>query len=322
MKYYNIESVGGIEFAETGDELLNVDGGDDTRLARYDSDKSIQSSGVSLDDSDNMAGINNLSIAGDLYIDGTTFIVHSGEVSTSDTIIYINYGEVGAGVTGGQAGIQVDRGSLTDYQFLFVESDDSFKVGEMGSLQAVATREDAPTNNYVPYWNDTLKRFDTAGSIPISSISIPTGTNMWFYEDSAPSGWTIVAAIGDELLAVKGGSTYTTGGAQAGSWSLSVTTDGKSLSIDEVPNHNHKWYEFSGSGKTYAADGTTMISIGANHQEDGGLVADATGDESFNLDGYTARHRDLAGSADAHDHYISDSSFRPDARVGIIASKD
>ncbi len=179
MKYYNIESVGGIEFVETGDELLNVDGGDDTRLARYDDDKSIQSSGVSLDDLNNMTGINDLSVGGDLFIDGTAFIVHSGEVSTSDTIIYINYGEIGAGVTAGQAGIQVDRGTLTDYQFLFVEADDNFQIGEIGSLQPVATREAAPGDNFVPYWNDSEKRFDTTGSLLLTNVGDLTVAKEW-----------------------------------------------------------------------------------------------------------------------------------------------
>lgn len=64
-------------------------------------------------------------------------------------------------MTAGQAGIQVDRGSATDYQFLFVEATDTFRIGEVGSLQAVATREDTPESWGVSYWNDTQKRLDT-----------------------------------------------------------------------------------------------------------------------------------------------------------------
>jgi hypothetical protein len=110
-----------------------------------------------------VSGINNLTVGGDLFIDGTAFVVHSGEVSTSDNIIYINAGEVGPGVTAGQAGIEVDRGSATNYQFLFVEASDDFRVGEVGDLQAVATREDNPTDLRIPWWNDSEKRFDTLG---------------------------------------------------------------------------------------------------------------------------------------------------------------
>lgn len=47
---------------------------------------------------------------------------------------------------------------------MFNETSDTFRVGEVGSLQAVATREDAPTSTRVPWWNDTAKRFDTLGN--------------------------------------------------------------------------------------------------------------------------------------------------------------
>ena len=98
-----------------------------------------------------------LSIEGNLYVDGTTWVVHNQEVTTSDNLIVINYGEVGPGVTAGFAGIEVDRGTLTDYQFLFYEDTDTFRIGEIGSLQAVATREDVPIEGAFPYWNNVEK---------------------------------------------------------------------------------------------------------------------------------------------------------------------
>jgi len=110
-----------------------------------------------------------LQITGDLFIDGTTFVVNNQEVTTSDNIIVVNNGEVGAGVTAGSAGIQVDRGQLTDYQFLFIEADDNFQVGEVGSLQAVATRQDAPTDGGVPFWNNGSTRFDNSANLTADS---------------------------------------------------------------------------------------------------------------------------------------------------------
>ena len=106
----------------------------------------------------------NLTVAGDLYVDGTTWVVHNQEVTTSDNMIVINYGEIGSGVTSGFAGFEVDRGSLTNYRFIFEESSNTFRIGDIGSLQAVATREDAPVENNVAWWNDTDSRFDTQGN--------------------------------------------------------------------------------------------------------------------------------------------------------------
>ena len=116
-----------------------------------------------------------LIVTGDLFVDGTTFVVNNQEVTTSDNIIVINNGEVGPGVTAGSAGIEVDRGSETDYQFIFVEASDTFRIGEIGSLQAVATREDAPSDTRVAWWNDTAKRFDTLGD---DYITINTSTHV------------------------------------------------------------------------------------------------------------------------------------------------
>jgi len=343
MKYYNIESVGGITF-EAGGELLNVGGGDDTRVARYQNDKSIQSSGVSIDNSDNMTGINNLSVLGDLFIDGTAWVVHSGQVSTSDNIIYINEGEVGTGVTAGQAGIQVDRGSLTDYQFLFVEASDTFRIGEIGSLQAVSTREDSPTPDFVPYWNNALKRFDTAGSMSYNDIKdiIPPGTPMWIYANVAPTGWTISGATGDNLLAVKGGSTYTAGGAQAGGWTVtglssvneSVHKHTGASHVHTMPTHVHTGpshtHLVSGSTNTFGSglrdegSGSNTCTPAHSHSMSFTSGAGGTGNTGATDPGNTnSGGTGLGGAGQAHNHTVNqNAAWRPRSQVGIICTKD
>ena len=85
-------------------------------------------------------------------------------VSTiSDNKILINEGETGAGVVtlGTTAGLVIDRGTLVNYSICFDEVRDCAIVGELGDEQCVATREDAPIANALPFWNDVEKRFDT-----------------------------------------------------------------------------------------------------------------------------------------------------------------
>jgi hypothetical protein len=103
------------------------------------------------------------SIIGDLTVSGTTFITQHETVEITDNLLLINNGEVGAGVTasGNIAGIEVYRGSLTNYRFVFDETQDNFRIGEIGDLQAVASREDTPTTSGVPFWNNTASRLDT-----------------------------------------------------------------------------------------------------------------------------------------------------------------
>jgi hypothetical protein len=113
---------------------------------------------------DTLAGVNvggGLTVQGNLTVLGTQFIANVETVEIEDNLLLINRNEVGNGVTAGVAGIEVERGTLTNYQFLFNETSDTFRVGETGSLQAVATREDSPNAGAFTYWNNTAYRFDT-----------------------------------------------------------------------------------------------------------------------------------------------------------------
>ena len=78
-----------------------------------------------------------LTVTGNLTITGTTTTVSTTNTTVTDNIVVYNSGEAGAGVAGGagKSGIEIDRGSLANAQFVFDEADDKFKV----SLDAGAT---------------------------------------------------------------------------------------------------------------------------------------------------------------------------------------
>ena len=103
----------------------------------------------------------NMIVGGDVSVAGTAYITNSETVTTSSNFVIVNDGEVGAGVTNISAGLEIDRGSEPDYQFAFLETDNTFKVGEIGDLQTVATREDTPTVDGIAVWNDATYKFDT-----------------------------------------------------------------------------------------------------------------------------------------------------------------
>lgn len=65
-----------------------------------------------------------------VIFNGGSTTVNSTTVTTADNLIVINSGEVGTGVTAGEAGIEVDRGVLINYGFIFDETTDSFRIGE------------------------------------------------------------------------------------------------------------------------------------------------------------------------------------------------
>ena len=109
--------------------------------------------------------LGNVTVEGNLIVNGDQFITNTESVSAQDNQIVINAGEVGAGVTSGVAGIRVDRGSEPFYDIQFREADDVFVIGVSGDYQTVATREDnfvlSGKNGYYFTWNDTERRLDS-----------------------------------------------------------------------------------------------------------------------------------------------------------------
>ena len=75
---------------------------------------------------------NSATFSGDVTFNGTNYVVNTTEVSTSDNRITLNAGELGAGVTAGYAGFEVDRGTLNNWQLVFDETNDAFVYGEVG----------------------------------------------------------------------------------------------------------------------------------------------------------------------------------------------
>jgi hypothetical protein len=159
---------------------------------------------------DTMTG--SLIVQGDLIVSGTRFITETETVQIEDNLLFINKGEIGAGVTKGEAGIEVDRGSETNYRFIFDETQDNFRVGVSGAEQAAATREDSPIPDGIAFWNNTEKRFDTDINVTIVSGAI--------YADEFHGN---VSSMSGVLL--RDGSTTLTSDWNFGSNSISGTGD-------------------------------------------------------------------------------------------------
>ena len=76
-----------------------------------------------------------------------------------------------------------------------------------------------------------------------SADPIPVGTVMLFYQNAAPTGWTISAALNDYALKIVSSA----GGVIAGSVAYSTlfsrtATDSHTLTIPEMPSHDHDTY--------------------------------------------------------------------------------
>lgn len=137
-------------------------------------------------------------------------------------------------------------------------------------------------------------------------LEIPSGSKVWFWQATAPTGWTIDSSAADAVLAVKGGlSSYgVDGGLQAGTWSqLNHThlTSDHVLTEAEIPSHSH-WHNISSVG---------------------GYLTMHTGGSASHSGGYTSP----AGGGAAHNHGATGNgapanTWRPLAQVGIICTKN
>lgn len=128
---------------------------------------------------------------------------------------------------------------------------------------------------------------------------------VWVYLNAAPTGYTIVVAAADALLAVKGGAQAynANGGTQQGTWTQPDhlhTTPDFTLTTNEMPAHTH------------TANGIVVGTgawAGGGAEQSGQVTTSSTGT------GAAHNHGNTGNSATA-------ITWRPLAQVGIIVSRD
>ena len=95
---------------------------------------------VKLDGNSSVTG--NLTVIGNLTVEGTQTILNTTSMAVEDNVITLNKNEAGEGVSLRYSGIQIDRGDLADVRLVFDETDDKWKIGQVGAEVALATVED------------------------------------------------------------------------------------------------------------------------------------------------------------------------------------
>lgn len=181
-------------------------------------------------------------ITGDLTVNGN--INSTGDITHVDNILILNDGESESGVTapGGLSGIEIDRGTATNYQFVFDESDDLFKVGEVGSLQALMTKSgtinegkiafgtnaDSLTEDSLFHFDPSTDRLGIGNAAPDTRLHISDSgnvlTELKVSNSSSTTGVHLGVAVGGNgLLSSQNAMTITCNGNTI----MSMATDGK-----------------------------------------------------------------------------------------------
>jgi len=160
----------------------------------------------------------------------------------------------------------------------------------------------------------------TATAAQLNSIN-----KIWTYQNTAPSGWSIVASTSDALLACKGGSNAynTTGGQQIGTWtqpnhthtgpSHTHTGGSHALTVAELAAHTHTVTHPTGrGGEGGTSNGLTEPgSTGTNT-----VTSSSTGSGTAHSHGATGAEGTGATGAKA-----TAITYRPLANLGIIIER-
>jgi hypothetical protein len=141
-------------------------------------------------------------------------------------------------------------------------------------------------------------------------------TYMYFYENTAPTGWTATLAAGDKILSTfKPNHTgfYSYPQTASGNWEILYDT-GSGLASDwQRAQHNHQWMWYSGGlNYSYSSLGY-QFRFGSYTVSGGGFIAGCGGDAHTHLCGL-----DLFTENQIHTHEWG-STWRPSAAIGIIA---
>ena len=75
-----------------------------------------------------------VTITGNLVVEGTQTTLETVDTAIKDNIIVLNSGETGAGITLGQSGILIDRGSEADVAIVYDETYERWRATNDGTL--------------------------------------------------------------------------------------------------------------------------------------------------------------------------------------------
>ena len=183
-------------------------------------------------------------IAGNLTVLGTTTTVSSTNLAVTDNIIVINKDEVGAGVTAGSAGIEIERGSVDNATIKWNETDDvfEFRVGaDLANIKSTGT-------------NVQRQRYIATASQTQFSIAYTENDQVDVYLNG------LKLAISDYTATT---GTYITLGVGA---SVGDIVECMAFNLALLQKASYTRYNYSIDGSTYATTNPTFPNI--NHESD------------------------------------------------------
>lgn len=139
------------------------------------------------------------------------------------------------------------------------------------------------SDDYTTNRSDTIAStkcvYNAINDIPESDPSFPAGTQMLFVQAAAPTGWVKQTTVNDSAIRVVSGTTGgNTGGSVAFSTafvsgktvSLSGNVGSTTLSVSQIPSHNHSFSALISSREYYLESGYVWGGGSSNTSATGG----------------------------------------------------
>jgi hypothetical protein len=161
-------------------------------LVRFSTAAALTPHALTIDELGNCTVYGNVNVTGDLISNLSTTVP---DLNITDPFVELNIAYTGTPYF--NSGIVVNRGTSSDQVFMWRESDDSCVVGpfdDLASVQKVATRQDAPTNNAVMVWNNALERCNNYGNLTFTGSRL--GVNSI---SAAPSPSATIHVVNDSV---------------------------------------------------------------------------------------------------------------------------
>lgn len=209
-------------------------------------------------------------------------------------------------------------------------------VGKHEVIQLVDQAGDATIGaDDIGIWNDAGVLKFRIGAGAVSQVAVhgelnaPTGTKMLFHQAAAPTGWTQDATVNDRVLRVVSGA----GGGNGGSWTISgVTVDGHTLTVAQMPSHNHG----GSTGNTAPTTNTTGAhshGLRGGGSSGGSRIRESSSNNSMQSTQSAGAHSHTVashghsissqGGGESHNHGLTaDGNWRPSYTDVIVAEKD
>lgn len=210
----------------------------------------IVSQHANLDDTgkltvDSLETSGDVTVQGDLYVNGTQTVVNTTSLEVSDNEVIVNNGEAGAGVTAGEAGVSVDRGSLPNAKLIYNESIDKWQMGIEGSMVDI---EDTNHNHDGRY----LQTAANSGPTTDDAISLGDATHRFSNIFAVDFTGALIgnADTADKLSTVRN---FTLSGDATGSASFDGTADANITVtvVDDSHIHDTRYYTEAESDERY-----------------------------------------------------------------------